>query len=84
MNVKKIPLRIIKCKALELRSKRQIPLYLAKLISELTGKEDTKYVQVLLEMSEHMLRVNGYYKKYADEDKQCEEIIKEALQKFGY
>ena len=82
--MKKIPLRIIKCKALELRSKRQIPLYLAKLISELTGKEDTKYVQVLLEMSEHMLRVNGYYKKYPDEDKQCEEIIKEALQKFGY
>ena len=82
--MKKTQLRIIKCKTLELRSKKQIPLFLAKLINDLTGKEESKYIQTLLEFSEHMLRVQWYYKKYPEEDKQCEEIIKEALAKLGF
>lgn len=82
--MKKTKLAIIKYKVLELRSNRQIPYFLAKLINDLTGKEETKYVQYLLEMTEHMLRVKGYYKKFPIAEKDAEKFIKDGLFKLGY
>lgn len=82
--MKKSKLAIIKYQTLELRSKRQIPMFLAKLIYDLKGDEDTKYVMYLLEMSKHMLRVRGYYKDYPDAENDAKNIIKDGLQKLGF
>ena len=82
--MKKSKIAFIKCRTLELRSKRQIPLILAKLISELTGKEDTKYLEYLIEMSEHFLRVPNYYKKYPQEEKHAEDVVLYGLKSLGF
>lgn len=82
--MKKSKLAIIKYQTLELRSKRQIPMFLAKLIYDLKGDEETKYVMYLLEMSKHMLRVRGYYKDYPDAENEAKNIIKDGLQKLGF
>lgn len=82
--MKKSKLAIIKYQTLELRSKRQIPMFLAELIYDLKGDEETKYVMFLLEMSKHMLRIKGYYKMYPDSEIEAKNIIKDGLQKLGF
>ena len=84
MKTNKVKLAIIKSKAIQLRAYKQIPLYLAKLINDLTGKEETKYVAVLMGMSEHYLRVKGYYARHKEIEKLYESQIKEDLFKMGY
>lgn len=74
----------VKNKTLQLRVYNQLPFYLCKLIYELDGTEDNKYVQFLMEMTKHFLRIKGYYKQYPLEDKASESVIKDGLHKLGY
>ena len=82
--MKKSKIAIIKCRTLELRANKQIPLILAKMINDLTGKEETKYIQFLLEMSTHLLRVKNYYKLYPDAEKEANVLILDGLTKLGF
>ena len=82
--MKKSKIAIIKCRTLELRANKQIPLILAKMINDLTGKEETKYIQFLLEMSTHLLRVKNYYKLYPEAEKEAKVLILDGLTKLGF
>lgn len=82
--MKKSQLAIIKNRTFQLRVNRQLPLKLTQLIYDLNGKEETKYVQFLLQMSEHFLRVKWYYKKYPMAEKEAEEVITDGLHKLGF
>ena len=79
----KLKLLTIKSKTYELRSRHQLPFYLCKLIYELDGSEDVNYIKFLISMTEHCLRVNGYYKKFKFAEKETENMIKNGLKKMG-
>lgn len=74
----------VKYQALKLREKKQIPYYLTKLITDLTGDESAEYVIWLVNMSEHYLRIKGYYKKYPEAEAECEKQLKESKLNLGY
>ena len=80
----KVTIGVLKYNALKLRSNRQLPFYLCKLILDLKGDEDKSYVTYLMNSAEHLLRVKGYYKKYPFADDEATKVIKEGLQKLGY
>lgn len=80
----RIKIATLKYNALKLRANKQIPLYLAYLINQLDGSEDTRYMRFLIEMSQHMMRVKNYYKLYPLAEKESEEIIKNGLVELGY
>ena len=82
--MKKSQLAIIKNRTFQLRVNRQLPLSLTEKIYHLTGKEETKYVAFLLEMSKHFLRVKGYYKEFPSAEGEAETVIQDGLQKLGF
>lgn len=86
MSKKKIKTLLIMLKnnTYKLRAYKQLPFYLSYLIYQLDGSEEQKYIQYLIEMSKHFLRVRGYYKEYPLEDKASENVIKEGLLSLGY
>lgn len=74
----------IKYQALQLRTNKQLPFYLVKLINELTGDEPIQYVQWLLQMSKHFMRLKGYYKDFPEAEKIAEDQLKESRLKLGF
>lgn len=79
----KIKLSNLKYKALELRAKRQLPYQLVQYINDLTDKSDVNYVQLLMNLTEHYLRVPRYYAKYKDAEYQANEDIKRLVTNFN-
>lgn len=67
-NQNKINLATLKYNAVKLRANYQIPLRLYLLISALTDKSTEKQVKFLINKSEQLMRVRGFYKKYHDQD----------------
>lgn len=80
----KLSVIVLKYNAFKLRTNRQLPFYLCKLIQDLKGDEDINYLTFLKESAEHLLRVKGYYKKYPLADDEATKLIKEGLQKLGF
>ena len=80
----KTKLLILKNSCYKLRANYQLPLYLCKLIYDLDGSESVDYVKYLMEMSQHLLRVSQYYKKFRFAEKESEQVIKNGLKKLGY
>lgn len=54
----------IKYNAIELRRNHQLPTKLVLFILDLTESDDDTKVNFLKELSEHYMRVKGYYLKY--------------------
>lgn len=79
----KIKLSNLKYKALELRAKRQLPYQLVQYINDLTDKSDVKYLQLLMQLTEHYLRVPKYYAKYKQAEEQANEDIKKLVTDFN-
>jgi len=71
----------LKSKALELNKSHQIPFVLAREIFELKVDYDSKYVALVMTLTEKFLRVKGYYKKYPQEEQEATKVIKEILTK---
>lgn len=82
--VNKTKIAQIKYQALKLRTNRQLPFYLVKLINELTGDESIQYVQWLMQMSKHYLRLKNYYKEFPETEKIAEDQLKESRLKLGF
>lgn len=80
----KITLAKLKFNALELRAFRQLPFYLCYLIQQLDGSESNEYWNYLLEMSSHLLRIKGYYRKYPLEEETANKLVKDGLIKMGF
>ena len=57
---------------------------MVKLINELTGDEPVQYVQWLLQMSKHFMRLKGYYKDFPEAEKIAEDQLKESRLKLGF
>lgn len=75
--------RRIKEKALELYSRGQIPSYLAYFIDKCDLlSHDEVFVHGLMEITNHSMRVAGYYKKYPQIDKEMSKTCKESLHKM--
>lgn len=79
---RKIDLATLKYQAVKLRGNYQIPLGLYVLITNLTDESTEKQIMFLLDASEHLLRVRGYYKKYHDQDKQIGQQLREQYKKL--
>lgn len=77
-----VRIALIKDKALKLRINNQLPLGLVKEILKITTQTDIKKVRYLMECSQHLLRVKGYYKKYPTIHDECNKKIKEDLDKM--
>lgn len=73
---------LIKDKALKLRVNHQLPLELVKEILKIDKKTDEKKVRYLMELTNHLLRVKGYYKKYPSVHDECNKNIKDDLRKL--
>ena len=75
---------LIKDKTLKLRVNHQIPLELVKEILKIDKKTDEKKVRYLMELTNHLLRVKGFYKKYPSVHDECNKKIKEDLRKLDF
>lgn len=84
MKKHKITISTLKYRALELRKNYQIPFYLAYLINQLDGSEETKYINYLKECALHTLRVKNYYKLFSSSEYEAESLIKSGLKKLGF
>lgn len=80
----KVSLAMLKYRALELRKNYQLPFYLTTLINGLKSTENIDYVQCLVMLTEKLLRVKNYYKKYAEEDKASKQFVLKALSDLGF
>lgn len=78
----KINLATLKYQAVNLRGNYQIPLKLYVLIANLSEDSSVEQIKFLLDASEHLLRVRGYYKKYHDQDKQIGVQLEEEFNKL--
>lgn len=80
MKVKtKIKLSQLKVKALELRAKKQLPYQLVQYIYDLNDKSNNKLVLLLMELTEHYLRISHYYAKYPLAEELANEDIKKRV-----
>lgn len=79
----KIKLEVLKYNALQLRKKRQLPYLLVYYITQLTSDSNINWTSYLMTMSEHLLRVKGYYKKYPVAEQDANEQIKHDYYKFN-
>lgn len=80
----KTTITMLKYYALKLRANRQLPFYLCYLIQRLDGTEEVNYISFLKQLSEHLLRIKNYYKRYPQAEDEAEKSIKEGLTKLGY
>lgn len=69
---------ILKFNAYKLHGKHQLPTALFVRIQKLNAKSSVEYIRVLSQMSEHYLRVEGYYKKYPDVHKMTNDEIEKS------
>ena len=80
MNLKsKHNLTIIKYKSLELLRTHQLPYKLVFYIQHITPVTPDHIVKYLLDSSEHLLRVKGYYKKYPQIEKELNRTIEREM-----
>lgn len=80
----KAAIRFLKNKALEARKNFMLPFYLTKLIYALKGDETVRYVNLLKEFTERLLRLKGFYQKYADEEQRATRYIRAELAVHGF
>lgn len=73
----RIKLEVLKYNALKLRRSFQLPYQLVYYINQLTFDTDVKWVSYLVSMSEHLLRVKGYYKKYPQAERDANAQLKQ-------
>ena len=76
-------LAFIKYNALKLRANYQLPLKLTARINNLTGEEDLYYIKYLMDWSEALLRVKGYYKRHPIESKMSDEQVEKGLKDWA-
>lgn len=69
--------------AIQLRLKYMIPIELVRAINNLDDRANEQDIRYLMELSEHYVRVNGYYKRFPHIEKKFNEEIVELLQQ-GY
>lgn len=69
----------IKSSATTLYVKGQLPIALFSAISKLNELDHIDYVSYLIELSNHYMRVNGYYKKYPKVHIQANKDIEQCL-----
>lgn len=74
----------LKNKALALRNSYQLPLYLTTLIYNVTNECNVDYVRCLLNLTEQLLRVKGFYKKFPQADKESKDIVVKYLNRMGF
>lgn len=79
----KIKISTLKYHALQLRTNKQLPYLLCKYITDLKGDESKRYITWLMVMSEHLLRIKGYYTRYPLEEESANNLIKEGRLKLG-
>lgn len=79
----KIKLEVLKYNALKLRKNFQLPYKLVYFINQLTSDSDINWFKYLISMSEHLLRVKGYYKKYPIAEQDANEQLSSDYRKFN-
>jgi hypothetical protein len=65
----------LKMNSIRLKESGQIPKSLYDEILYLNFSSDIEYVKFLMELSEHFMRIKGYYFKYPDLDYECMKAI---------
>ena len=75
----KINISTLKVYAVRLRANSQLPFYLYYLISQLTPQTDIKIVALLSRLSEDLMRLKGYYKKYPNAEKSANELLRKQI-----
>ena len=84
MKKNKISLVALKYKILQARNNYQIPFYLAWLVNQLEGNEETHYVRFLMECTTHFMRIKNYYKMFPSQDVEAKKLIQKQLGDMGY
>lgn len=69
-------LSTLKYNAIKLRAQHQLPFMLCYYITQLNENSDVSWIEYLMALSEHMLRVKGYYIRYPEIEQQFDEEIK--------
>ena len=83
MKVKrKIDVIVIKSKSLELYKNGQIPFKLVYFIQGLSSDSDIRLVKYLTGLTEHYLRVKGYYHRHKDIEKGYNNVIEKGIKEF--
>lgn len=77
-----LKLEVVKYNALKLRKNYQLPYQLVYYINQLDKESDINWVKYLVSMSEHLLRVKGYYKKYPIAEEDANEQLRNDFNKF--
>lgn len=72
----KLKLEIVKYNALKLRRTYQLPYQLVYYITQLNELDNVEWVTYLMSMTEHLLRVKGYYKKYPQAEQEANTQLK--------
>ena len=65
----------LKMNSIKLKENGQIPKCLYDEILYLNFNSDINYVKYLMELSEHFMRIKGYYFKYPETDYECMKLI---------
>ena len=75
----KIKISSLKYYAIKLRANYQLPYYLCYLIRQLRDDTDINVVALLSRLSEDLMRLKGYYKKYPSAEQSANEALKKQI-----
>lgn len=68
-------LNLVKNKAYLLKENGQIPISLYRAILGLNYESNVESVSKLCELTEHFIRVKGYYFRFPENDKECGDVL---------
>lgn len=75
----KINIATLKYYSIILRANYQLPYYLTYLIRQLDVNTDVKIVALLSRLSEDLMRLKGYYKKYPNAENSANELLRKQI-----
>ena len=80
----KIQIAILKRKTIQARANHQLPIELSSRILDLNENSDVEYVKHLCFLTEHYIRIKGYYKRYKLADDEASADIRKGLIDKGF